>query len=87
MKDRFTHTSSGFSAPAADGFAIVPDDAADLAEVTRALYIGASGDLRLVLAGGSEITFATLGAGTLLPVRARRVKATGTTAAGIVGLV
>ncbi len=58
----------------------------DLAAETRGLWIGASGDLALVLASGDEVTIAGAVGGTLLPLRVTRVKATGTSAALLVGL-
>jgi len=87
MPDRFASHASSLDSPAHNGFAVTPDDGAGLAETTRALYVGVGGDLTLVLAGGGQITFANVAAGTLLPLRASMVLATGTTAAAIVGLI
>ena len=87
MTDRFQNTSSGLDSPALDAFSITPDDATDLHEVTRALYVGGTGDIVLVTKGGTQVTFTGLGAGSLLPVRTSRVHATGTTATNILGLV
>ncbi|WP_127902098.1 spike base protein, RCAP_Rcc01079 family [Solirhodobacter olei] len=72
--------------PAHDAAAVTPDDAAALAEVSRALYVGQAGDLAVTMAGGQQVTFAGVAAGSLLPVRAERVRATGTTAGAIVAL-
>ena len=68
---------SSLDAPAASGAAITPSDSVDLANVSRALWVGGAGDLKLTLASGSVITLAGIVAGTLLPVRASRVWATG----------
>lgn len=87
MTDRFADTAPGLDAPASDGFAITPDDATDLVETTRALFVGSAGDIALVLASGAALTFANVASGTLLPLRARRIEATGTTASAIIGLV
>ena len=87
MTDRFENTSTGLSGPALDAFAITPDDNSDLSEVTRALYVGATGDIALVTKAGSTLTFTGLATGSLLPVRVQRVLSTGTTASNIVGLV
>lgn len=86
MTDRFEGRAEGVSAPAARGFAITPSDSSDLAAETRAIYVGGSGNVSLVLASGDALTFAGLVAGTLLPVRAARVKATGTSATMMLGL-
>jgi hypothetical protein len=55
--------------------------------VTRALYVGTGGTVAAVLQSGAAVSFANLGSGTLLPVRLRQVKATGTTASGLVGML
>ena len=64
---------------------IVPDDALDHEE-TRGLYVGASGDVVATNDDGGDVTFKAVPAGTVLPIRTRRVKATGTTAGAIVAL-
>lgn len=86
MQDNFSGRNAGLESPATRGFAITPEDGVDLQETTRGLYVGTGGDLALVLASGDAVTLANVGAGTILPVRALGVKATGTTAAQIVGL-
>ena len=84
--DRYENHSNSLVSPATGGANVAPSDAADLAQVTRALYVGRGGDLSLRLASGSEVVLTGVVGGTLLPVRAERVRATGTTAAGIVAL-
>lgn len=66
--------------------AIVPDDAADLPHVTRALYVGGGGDVAVRMMGGGEAVFRNLQAGSLIPIRATRILAAGTTAGDLVGL-
>jgi len=85
--DAFERYARGLTTPADDAFAITPSDGADLAQVVRALYIGGAGSISLVTRAGSTVAFTGLAAGTVLPVRAARVRATGTTATGLVGLV
>ena len=87
MPDRFAAHASSLDAPADTAFAIAPNDASDLAETTRALYIGSTGSVAVTMAAGGDVTFANLPGGTILPVRLRRVRATGTTATGLVGLL
>ncbi len=84
--DMFKDFPTTPTSPIHDGAAVTPGDAAILAETTRALYIGQTGDLALRLAGGQDVTFRNVPAGSLLPVRATRVLATGTTASGILAL-
>ena len=73
--------------PARNAEAITPDDAIDLSQPTRALYVGGAGDVDVILVDDSTaVTFKAVPAGTLLPVQAIRVKATLTTAVDIVGI-
>ncbi len=77
--------------PATGGFAITPSDSVDLPRVTRSIYVGAAGNVKVNLAyapGGTpeSVTLTAVPAGTFIPVRATRVFATGTTATGLVGL-
>jgi hypothetical protein len=87
MGDRFESIQTGLDSPASHGFPITPSDGTDLAETVRAVFVGGSGSLVAVLASGAELTFAGLAGGTVLPIRARRVKATGTSATLLVGLL
>lgn len=86
MPDRFSDHAIALESPATHGFAVTPNDGADLAEITRAIYVGASGNLAVTLASGADVTLAGVPGGTLLPLRLRRIKATGTSATSIVGL-
>ena len=52
--DRYENHSPSLVSPATDGANVAPSDGADLAQVTRALYVGQGGDLSLRLASGSE---------------------------------
>lgn len=84
MADEFQAQSTLLDSPARDAFAITPDNNTDLDAVTRAVYVGGEGDLAVIMYSGAEVTLA--GAVGVVPVCVRRVKATGTTATGIVGL-
>jgi hypothetical protein len=68
------------------GVAVTPNDNADLAAPCLALYIGSAGALVVTMADGTDVTFGAVTAGSLLPIRVRRVKATGTVASNIVAL-
>lgn len=50
------------------------------------LFVGATGNLRVLTTGGDDVTFAGINAGTFIPVQVLRVFATGTTAANILAL-
>jgi hypothetical protein len=84
--DRFEQFTGALDAPAAQAVVITKSDSVDLAEVTRAIYVGGAGDLSVVMVSGQVATFTALPAGFILPVRARRVNATGSTATSLVGL-
>jgi len=82
--DTFKDFTTGLGAPLTDGTVVTPSDTVDLPHITRALYIGTAGNLRVTLAGGSVLDFAGLAVGWH-PVRVARVHAAGTTAANITG--
>jgi hypothetical protein len=86
MIDLFKTHSRSLTSPPEFGAAIVPDDATALSHVTRALYVGGGGTLALRLFGGDAVTLVDVPAGTLIPLRASHVYATGTNATAIVGL-
>lgn len=86
MTDVYEYVSGGITAPANRAAAVTPNDSSDLAFVTRALYVGGAGDIALVTSGGDTVTFAAVPAGSILPVRAKRVLTTGTTATNIIAI-
>lgn len=67
-------------------FAVTPSDTVNFTDPARALYIGGAGTAVVITEAGETVTFAGLLAGSILPVQARRVNATSTTATSIVGL-
>lgn len=67
-------------------FAVSLDDNSDLATIPKALWVGTGGDVRLRGVNGQPVTFVGVPSGFIIPVRASRVFATGTTAADIVAL-
>lgn len=86
MTDRFAHTGPSLSGPASFAFSITPHDSKDLREMTRALYIGAGGNLCVTTMSGDTVTMMSVLPGSVLPLRVVRVLQTGTTAGNIVGL-
>lgn len=86
IKDPFKNTSESRSDPADDAFAITPHDTNELVQMTRSIYVGGSGNIALVTANNSTVTFVDVLAGSILPVRVKLVKSTGTTATNLVGL-
>ena len=86
MADLYAHSSPSLTSPAIDGTMISPDDAVDLPHVTRAIYVGTGGQIAAELASGVAVNLVGVAGGTLLPLRVRKILASGTTAANIVGL-
>lgn len=87
MMDIFSTVAEGLEAPARIAFPIVPADEHDLVCITRALYIGIGGDVAVAMADLLSVTFENVPAGTILPIRVRAVRASGTSAGAILGLV
>jgi hypothetical protein len=85
MTDTFKQHGRSLTSPPEDAAEIVPSDAAVLACVTRALYVGGGGDLRVRMLGGAVVTLANVPTGALVPIRVTRLFATGTSASGVVG--
>lgn len=74
--------------PAKSLRAVTPNDSAELAYVAKALYVGGAGNLSIIAQEDSAaITLTNVAAGSIIPVRAKIVRATGTTATGIVALI
>ena len=87
MPARLAYQNS--AGPASSAVAVTPNDSTvvDFAS----LYVGGAGNITLTTANVSgtqaDVLFTGVPAGTVLPVHCTKVKATGTTATSIVGLV
>ena len=67
--------------PAISVAEVTPSNDADLPRgVCKALWVTEDGDLEFIAAADSSSITVTVTAGTIIPVRARRVRAAGTTA-------
>ena len=86
MADKFEHQPPGLTSPGIDAFAVTPSNGNDLPQVTRALYVGGAGSVRVELVSGSEATFEAMQAGIMYPLRVRKVFSTGTSAQSLVGI-
>jgi hypothetical protein len=74
-----TRNSAGtLESPAWNAAAVTPGVGALAGGVTRALWVGAAGDITVTMGSGASVTFAGIPAGTLMPIRVTHV----TTAAG-----
>lgn len=86
MTDQFSNSADSVSAPATRAVAVTPDDAAALADLPKALYVGGGGDVTMRGAGAADQVWTNVPSGTVLPFRARYIRATGTTATDILAL-
>jgi len=59
---------------------VSPNNSTDLPHITKAIYVGGAGDVKIDLTQGGTVTLKAVPVGTFLQVEAKRVYATGTTA-------
>lgn len=75
------------SLPCENAFAVTLHDTNEIAFITRGLYVGVGGNVKVTMAGtGEGIVFTGVPSGTLLPIRVKIVWSAGTTASSIVGI-
>ena len=86
MADPFEDHVPSLTSPGFDFYEIMPDDEAEIDPRPRAVRINIGGDLVAVNTSGAEVSF-TVASGEVLAIRFKRIMATGTSAAGIVGIV
>jgi hypothetical protein len=79
-------SDGGIGQPAVHAFAVIPSDSNELPYVTRAVFVGGAGNLKVVMLGEELVTFSGIAAGTILPIRVKQVLSTLTTATLILGL-
>lgn len=89
MSDKFDSYSPSLTAPASSGSPVSPSDTASLPTHSRAIFVGTGGSLALELVGSSEgevLTLQNVQAGMVYPLRVRKIRASGTTASGLICL-
>lgn len=73
--------------PSIELASISTSDTVDLVKACRAIYVGGGGNINILAAGDSApVLLSNVSAGTILPIRAKRVYATSTTATLLVAL-
>lgn len=72
--------------PAQSGEAVTKSDTVELSHVSRGVYVGGAGDVVAIMADGTSLTFSSVPAGTILPIRAKRIHSTGTSATNMLAL-
>lgn len=84
--DKFTRVSDDVGHPARQAFAVTPHATNEVDPLPKALLIGGAGNIVLrAVDSAADVTIAVV-AGQLLPIRAQFVRASGTTATGIIAL-
>ncbi|HYH69007.1 MAG TPA: hypothetical protein VD866_30210 [Urbifossiella sp.] len=86
MADQFSTHRPGLASPYEHAAEITTHNTNELATYCRAIYVGGSGNLRVTTVRGDTITLTGVVVGTIIPVRAKVVFATGTTATNLVAL-
>lgn len=86
MADTFPTSAQLSWEPGARHYAVTPHDSTDFTASFRALYIGTGGDVVIVDMNSTAVTYKNVPAGTVIPMRGRRVNSTSTTATDIVGI-
>lgn len=71
--------------PAVFAKTVVPADA-DMATQCRSIYVGGTGNIQVTTVGGDVAVFQNVPAGTVLPVQAKRIWATNTTATNMIAM-
>lgn len=86
MPDNLQNYTDGASAPSSAPFSIIPDDAQPLPAIPKGIYVGTGGTIVLRgIGGGADVTYRNLPDASYVAVRAQYVRATGTTAADLIG--
>lgn len=67
--------------------AVTPHDTNELEFVAKALFVGTGGTISIIAQEDTAAVSLTVATGSIVPVRAKLVRATGTTATGIVALI
>lgn len=67
--------------------AITPHDTNELDFVPKALYVGVGGTISIIAQEDTAAVSLTVTSGAIIPVRAKIVRATGTTATGIIAMI
>ncbi len=87
MADEFATNADISIGPARNAAAVTPHDTNELANVTKALYVGGAGNIACRLVDdAADVTLTAVPVGTILPIRVSHVRATSTTATNIVAL-
>lgn len=79
----FRHANNTVAAHGAD--AVTLNDSTVL-PISRSLYVGTGGNIKVTMADGQVVTFSNVIGGTILPIQTQVIWSTGTTASNILAL-
>ena len=80
-----TNYSPTFPMFPGDAAAVTPNDSTNLPQAS-VIYVGGAGNVKVTTAQGSDVTFANVNSGTVLPVQVIRVWSTGTSASSLTAI-
>ena len=87
MSDRFDTMLDTPSQPARHAFVVTPHATNEIDPLPKAIFIGTGGNIvGRPVASTVDVTFKNLASGQILDVRLQYIRASGTTAADLVGL-
>lgn len=81
--DDYSTLSPGLNSPCSHVKEVTLHDTNDLEHVSRYVYVGGAGNLKVITLGGDTETIKGITAGSLLPIRITRAFSTGSTATNV----
>lgn len=84
--DTTAYGRAGTMDPGSSAVVISKDDTTELACVSRAIFVGGAGNMSCLMADGTTCVFTGIVAGSVLPIRVRRVNSTNTSATNMVAI-
>lgn len=85
--DNFEPAIDSLISPSRNAFSITPDDVVPLPSLPKAIYVGTGGTIALRgVDSTQDVILYNVANGSIIDVRAKFIRATGTTAMNLVGL-
>ena len=84
--DNFSRQKTLTNDPFTNAVLVSPNDEEDLEAVTRAVYVGGTGNMKVTMQDSGTVLFTGIPAGTVLPIRVKRIWSTTTNATTIIAL-
>ena len=82
--DQFKDFPVTLTSPATNAVAVTPSDTVPLTNISRAVYVGQTGDISVEMQSGQIVTYQNVQGGSILALRTLKIRQTGTTAVGVV---